>query len=189
MEKSSKLERFDVTLNELEGELGKLKGVAEAYTKLQELVNAYKTITRQLEEYGKTVEELVLQQVKKHQEIEAALAEIEEANNANFEKLKELNAEADKSQSAQIEQLRKENKSFYLDFERTLKIQLEENKSEIKRLIEEERQKIKELVEAEMEKRFHTLLSSQRKTQTTVLIFGIATLLALIAVIVNLFFL
>jgi len=187
MKDLSKLERFDATLNELETELDKLQNTSEAYVRLQALVNSYQEITKQLEENSKGLEELVFQHVKKHQEIETALSSFLEANNQHHEDLKEINTQAEKRQSDQIEQLRRENKAFYLDFERTLKIKLEENKAEIKRLIEEERQKVKEIFEAELDKRTQLLLNGQKQIKNRVLILGLIILSVAIAIAVKLF--
>lgn len=148
MENSSKLERFDNTLSELEEELGKLKGTAVAFKSLKELVSTYGDIG-------------------KHQEkIDGVIAEIKETNIENYKLL------------------RQENKDAYFDFEKTLKIKLEENKSEIKRLIEDERLKVKEIITAELDKRTEILLKNQGGIKSAVLILGIIILLISIASVV-----
>lgn len=187
MQNSSKLERFDATLNAMEAELGNLKQTSAAYLRLQALVISSQLIIKKQEEYSNQLEELVLQHVKKQQEIEAAFEEIEAANQKHHEDLKKLNLEIGKDQSERIEQLRKENKSFYLDFEQTLKIKLGENKSEIKTLIEAERSKIQEILISELDKRFAPLQATQKATKTIVLVFGIVSLLALIGILLKLF--
>ena len=48
--------------------------------------------------------------------------------------------------------IRKENKDFYKDLESTIKIKLDENKSEIKQVIENERNQIKQIFEIEFAK-------------------------------------
>ena len=53
--------------------------------------------------------------------------------------------------------IRKENKNFYKDLEDTIRIKLEEHKSEIKRLIEDERVFIKEMFVLELTKRTNEL--------------------------------
>lgn len=189
MQNSSKLERFDATLTAMEAELDKLKQTSDAYQRLQTLAVSYQLIVKKQEEYSSQLEELVLAQVKKHQALEAALADIEASNKKHYEGLRELGAEIGKAQTEQIDHLRKENKSFYLDFEQTLKIKLGENKSEIKALIEAERSKIQEILVAELDKRFTALHASQKTTKNMVLIFGIVTLLALIGVLLKLFLL
>ncbi len=166
MKNTSKLERFDATLNELEEELAKLKDTSAAYEKLQALAASYKAITAQLEQNNQALEELMIQQVRKQQEIEEALSEIREANEEGHEKL------------------RKENKELYFDLEKTLRIKLDEHKSEIKRLIEEERQKVKEIVEAEVRDWGQKILHTQKTIKNLALLFGITILLCAIAIIV-----
>ena len=166
MKNTSKLERFDATLNELEGELVKLKDTSAAYERLQALVASYSEISGQLKQNSMALEELLIQQVKKQQEIEEAVSKMAEANEKSHEKL------------------RKENKELYFDLEKTLRIKLEENKSEIKRLIEEERQKVKEIVEAEVGNWAQKILSSQKTIKNLALLFGITILLCAIATIV-----
>lgn len=166
MKNTSKLERFDATLNELEGELVKLKNTSAAYEKLQALAASYKAITAQLEQNNQALEELMIQQARKQQEIEEALSEMREANEEGHEKL------------------RKENKELYFDLEKTLRIKLDEHKSEIKRLIEDERQKIKEIVEAEVSNWGQEILNSHKAIKNLALLFGIAILLCAIVTIV-----
>ena len=50
------------------------------------------------------------------------------------------------------DQIRKENKEFYKDFESTIKSKLDDNKSQIKQLIEYERNQIKQIFEIEFAK-------------------------------------
>ena len=70
-----------------------------------------------------------------------------------------------------FENLRKQNRDAYIDFEKTLKIKLDENKAEISRLIESERQRIKEIVGIEMS-----------KIKNLILIFGVLTVVLLIGI-------
>lgn len=76
MKNTSKLERFDATLNELEEELAKLKDTSAAYEKLQALAASYKAINAQLEQNNQALEELMIQQVRKQQEIEEAVSKM-----------------------------------------------------------------------------------------------------------------
>ena len=64
MKNTSKLERFDATLNEMEGELVKLKDTSAAYERLQALVVSYSEISGLIEEERQKVKEMVEAAVK-----------------------------------------------------------------------------------------------------------------------------
>jgi len=83
---------------------------------------------------------------KEQQEKNAdSLTEIREINKQNKIELSKLLEE-------KTDQIRKEGKDFYKDFEKTVKIKLDDNKYEIKRLIESERFQIKHIFEIEFAK-------------------------------------
>ena len=72
-----------------------------------------------------------------------------------------------------IEQIRKENKDFYKDLEGTIRIKLDDNKSEIKHLIENERARIKEIFEIEFAKNtkeLRQIIESETNKQTQLII-------------------
>ncbi len=73
MKNSSKLERFNSTLNDLEGELVKLRETSKAYVKLKELSSSYKLILDQFEQNSFALQDLAKKQVAKHHEIKKSL--------------------------------------------------------------------------------------------------------------------
>lgn len=187
MKNSSKLERFNNTLNDFEGELVKLRDTSKAYMKLQELSSSYKLILDQFEQNSSSLQDLAKKQVAKHQEIKKSLEEISEENGKSYQQLKSLNDEIGKSLNSSIEELRKENRQFYLDFEKVVRIKLEENKSEIKQLIENERLRIKEIIDDKIDKQSNILVQNQKKMNNMVLLFGIVSILLLIGILVKQF--
>jgi CHASE3 domain sensor protein len=71
------------------------------------------------------------------------------------------------------DQIRKENKEFYKDLESTIKIKLEENKSQIKQIIENERSQIKEIFEIEFAKNTRELrqvIEAETNKQTQIIL-------------------
>lgn len=92
--------------------------------------------------------------------------------------------EIKKSNDDSLEALRKENRNNYFELEKTTKIKLEENKSQIERLIEAERQKVKEIFIEELDKRISAISKSQKELKTTILIVSIITILLMVAIIV-----
>jgi len=86
------------------------------------------------------------------------------------------------------DQIRKENKDFYKDLESTIKIKLDDNKSEIKNLIENERNQIKQIFEIEFAKNTKELkqvIEAENKTIKVSIwvIGGLTLILSLLAVI------
>lgn len=71
------------------------------------------------------------------------------------------------------DQISKENKEFYKDLAGTIKIQLDDNKSQIKQLIESERNQIKQIFEIEFAKNTKELrqtIESETNKQTQLLL-------------------
>ncbi len=146
----SNLQKFNETLEELNQEVGQLKGVSGAYKKLHQLTETYSEISNRFEENSKTLDEINELQNAQQEKLTTSLIELENSNKQNkieFAKLIE-----DKT-----DQIRKENKDFYKDLETTIKIKLDENKSQIKRLIESERNQIKQMFEIEFAKNIKEL--------------------------------
>jgi predicted nucleic acid-binding Zn ribbon protein len=181
------LERFDNTLNDLEGELLKLRNTSEAYVKLQELSSSYKLILEEFQQNSSALKDFAQKQIAKHQEIKNSLVDISEENNKSYEQLKSLNNEIGKSLNSSIEELRNENRQFYLDFEKVVRIKLEENKSEIKQLIENERLRIKEMIDSKVDKQIEILNKNHKKTSNMILAFGIISILLLIGILIKQF--
>jgi hypothetical protein len=250
------LERFNETLNDLDGELVKLKGTSKAYKKLEELSASYELIIDKFKQSSLSLDELSKKQIDKHEEIKKSLniitnenknnfqqfqnlnreigkklnvsleelkkenrqfylgfekgikiqlnesfkkqiAKHEEVkkslntitneNKNNFQQLQILNTQVGKKLNDSLEELRKENRQFYLDFEKVVRIKLDEHKSEIKQLIENERLQIKEIFENKLEKQTADIKLMNKKTNNVTLIFGIISSLLLIGVLVKLF--
>ncbi len=187
MKSSSKLDRFNNTLNDLEGELVKLRDTSKAYMKLQELSSSYKLILDQFEQSSSALQDLAKKQVVKHHEIKNLLDEISGENEKSYQQLKALNDEIGKSLNLSLEELRKENRQFYLDFEKVVRIKLEEHKSEIKQLIKNERLRVKEMIGDKVDMQTDLLNKYHKKTNNTVLLFGIISILLLIGGLVKQF--
>jgi hypothetical protein len=159
----SNLQKFNQTLDDFNQEVEQLKGVSEAYKKLQHLTETYGGITKQFEESSKTLGEICELQKVQQEKVAKSLVELESINKQNNAKLTQSLVELEninrqnKTELARLveektDQIRKENREFYKDFESTVKIKLDENKSEIKQLIESERNQIKQIFEIEFAK-------------------------------------
>lgn len=123
----SNLQKFNNTLADFDNEVGKLKAVSEAYKKLEALTHTYEEISDDFKQ--------------------------------NNQKLSDINSSIDNSLTEigklieeKTDLIRKENKEFYRDLENTIKLKLNDNKSEIKQLIESERNQIKQIFEIEFAK-------------------------------------
>ncbi len=92
--------------------------------------------------------------------------------NTKIDEIRTENKNTAKQLSDLVEQLRQENKRFYIDFEQTMRIKLDESKSEIKSLIEQERSKIKDIIIEELDKRTSDILKQQQKLFNAVLAVG-----------------
>ncbi len=143
----SNLQKFNTTLEDFDKEVGKLKAVSDAYQKLEGLIVSYDEISKQFEKNSKT------------------LGEINDLHKGHQEKVEKILEE-------KTEQIRKENKEFYKELESTIRIKLDDNKSEIKQLIENERTRIKEIFEIEFAKNTKELrqvIESETNKQTQLL--------------------
>lgn len=173
----SNLQKFNETLEGFEKEVEKLNAVSDAYQKLQELTITYAAITKQFDENSKALEQISEIQKVRQKEIEKSLSEIESVNlksKVEFSKLLEERTDL----------IRKENKEFYKDLESTIRIKLDDNKSQIKQLIESERAQLKQIFENEISKQTSVVLASQKVIKTIVFIFGvIITLLGVLTII------
>ncbi|RZK07016.1 MAG: hypothetical protein EOO46_14855 [Flavobacterium sp.] len=156
----SNLQKFNQTLESLNQEVEQLKDVSGAYKKLQNLTETYNQIIKQFEENSRTLDKINEIQKNQQEKFTKSLAEIENANQQSKTELVKLIEE-------KTDQIRKENKDFYKDFESTIKIKLNDNKSEIKNLIESERTQIKQIFEIEFAKNTKELrqvIESENKT-------------------------
>ncbi len=151
----SNLQKFNTTLEDFDKEVGKLKAVSEAYQKLQRLTVTYDKIIKQIEQSSNTLKNL-----NEFQKAHLLRAEKKINELSNLIEIK-------------IEQIRKENKDFYKDLEGTIRIKLDDNKSEIKHLIENERARIKEIFEIEFAKNtkeLRQIIESETNKQTQLII-------------------
>lgn len=163
----SNLQKFNTTLEDFGKEVGKLKVVSEVYQKLQSLTLSYDKITQQFDQNSKTLESI-------NEGIEKSISEI-------------FNLVDKKT-----DQISKENKEFYKDLAGTIKIQLDDNKSQIRQIIENERNQIKQIfeiefakntkelkqvIETETNKQTQILANNQQSIKILIYIFGALTLL------------
>jgi len=179
MKNSNKLEKFDNTLNNLEEEVESLKGTAAAFKRLQRLTLTYEQIKSKFDKNSKLLEDQISRQLLNDGEIQKSLGLLMSENDSNYKDLQETHdkvgkgiessiSKLEKSLNISLDSLRKENKQFYLDFEKVVRIKLDENKSEIRQLIENERLKIKEMVVSAAKEQTNLLMEKQKKTNNLV---------------------
>lgn len=164
----SSLQKFNTTLEDFDKEVTKLKAVSEAYQKLEALVKSYDKISEQFNDNSKTLEK-INELYKAHQEkITNALSALEDLSQKQHIELSKLIEK-------ETEQIRKENREFYKELESTIKIKLDDNKSQIKQLIENERIQIKQIFEIEFAKNTKELkqtFETEIQKQTSVILRG-----------------
>lgn len=165
----SKLERFNTTVGDLETELGKLQETTSAYRKLKKLVDDYAVISQEWEANNKIITSFIQQQKTIAQETEQHFAD----NQNTVEK--------------QHEALMRQNKTAYVDLENTLRIRLEDSKSEIKRMIENERAQVQQIVDKAVNEQTVVLAQKQKTLMTVLLVFAGLSLVALLLIVVKLY--
>lgn len=151
----SNLEKFNKTIEEFENEVGKLSEVSVAYQKLQTLIEEFK-------KNSQTFEKIIDIQNNQQQTLSKSLTNLEDL-------VKQNQIEITSILNEKTDYIRQENKEFYRDLESTIKIKLDENKSQIKQLIESERNQIKEIFEIEFSKnlkKVRQIIESETSTQT-----------------------
>ena len=144
----SNLQKFNTTLEDFDKEVGKLKAVSDAYQKLQGLTVSYDKISQQFDQNSKALESI-------NKSIEKSISEIYSLVDNKTDLIS------------------KENKEFYKDLAGTIKIQLDDNKSQIKQLIENERNQIKQIFEIEFAKNTKELrqvIENETNKQTQLLL-------------------
>ena len=161
----SNLQKFNETLKDFDNEVDKLKDVSGAYQKLQGLTLAYDEISKQFDVNSKALDKINELQKIQQERVSKSLLEIENTNVKGKTELTELIEK-------KIEQLRQENKKFYIDLESTIKIKLDDNKSQIKQLIENERNQIKQIFENEINKQTELLANNQKTIKISIWLFG-----------------
>lgn len=198
----SNLQKFNSTLEDFDKEVGKLKEVSGAYQKLESLTAKYDAIIKQFEVNSNTLDKIIELQKAQQEKIAKTLSDIEKANKQSEIELSKLintnHKDFESKISASIEVIRKENNEFYKELESTIKIKLDDNKSQIKQLIESERSQIKQIfeiefakntrelrqvIEAETNKQTQIILENQKVIKLSVWIVGsISIILSAIAV-------
>lgn len=152
----SNLQKFNKTLEDFNQEVEQLKDVSGAYKKLQHLLDSYDRVIQQFEENNKSLHvisnSLESQQEKVFKSLDKIIS-LNKENKTDLEKLLEEKGDL----------IRKENKEFYKELESTIKIKLDENKSQIKQLIENERGQIKDIFEIEFAKNKKDIIETIEK--------------------------
>lgn len=149
----STFQEFNDTIKDFGEVVGKFKTVSEAYQKLERLIFTYDGINKRFEENSNTLDKINELQKLQQEKVSKSLAELDNVNKQNKSELTKLIEE-------KTDQIRKENKDFYKDLESTIKIKLDENKSQIKQLIESERIQIKQIFEIEFVKNTKELIQA-----------------------------
>jgi ABC-type transporter Mla subunit MlaD len=162
----SNLQKFNTTLEDFDKEVGKLKAVSDAYQKLEGLTVAYDGISKQFDENSKNLDKINESQKTQQAKVVQSLNEIEGVSKQSKKELASIIEEGS-------DLIRKENKDFYKELESTIRIKLEDNRSQIKQLIEGERNQIKQIFEIEFAKNTRELrqvIESEINEQTQLLL-------------------
>lgn len=161
----SNLQKFNQTLEDFNEEVERLKDVSGAYKKIQQLAEAHNNIIRRLEENSSTLSNINEQHKTQIERVDKGLVDLENASKQGKNDLAKLIEE-------KTDQIRRENREFYKELESTIKIKLDENKSEIKHLIENERNQVKQIFEIEFAKNTRELkqvIEVETKKQTDII--------------------
>jgi hypothetical protein len=191
----SSLDKFNSTLESFDKEVENLKSVSESYKKLESLVKIFDKANDMLVRNTTHFQSLIDIQGKHHQTISDGIVAIKSQHIQH-------KTELEKQLSDNLEIIRKENKEFYRDFESTIKIRLDDNKSQIKQLIEIERNQIKQIfeiefakntkeikqvIEAETENQTQILFKGQNLIKISIWIIGGLTILLCVIAVIKLF--
>lgn len=166
----SKLEQFDKLIDSFEQELEKLQSTTAVYQKIQDMYVQNKEIIAIFKEnaiYLKEISEKEYQQQEKVSEFllelkgqQEKIAIQQQKDYDTIQHLLEKLSEQDKAHKYELsktldtnfETISRSNENFYRNVGDTLRIRLEDYKSEIKRMIEGERVQIREMIEKENQK-------------------------------------
>lgn len=143
----SNFQDFNTTLEKFQEEINNLEVIAGAYKKLEQLKKDYETVKNNLEASNSIIN-------KSSKLLEEKLVIIERNIKSEIENISEkeiiFQKEIETSFNKQYKRLedgfddiKSSNKKFYSEFENTVKIKLEDNKLEIKKIIDSCEQKIK----------------------------------------------
>jgi uncharacterized protein YdcH (DUF465 family) len=141
----SNLQKFNKTLESLDLEVNRLNAVTDAYKKLEDLIKTYENIISVLKENNVNF-------IKLKKDHEDLISSIEKSIKSINSSIDEMEVEFSKLIQQKTDLIRKENKEFYHDFEKTVHLKLRDHRSEIKQLIESERSQIKQIIEGESSK-------------------------------------
>jgi hypothetical protein len=151
----SKLEKFNTTIEDFDKEVEKLKDVSGVYQKLQGLIVKYGEISNLFEQNS------------------TSLLNTNESISAHFEGIRLESKALEKNIVGLLEKSQKDNKEFYKDLDNSMRIKLDENKSQIKQLIENERNQIKQIFEIEFAKNtgeLRRVIENETNKQTNILL-------------------
>lgn len=169
MNKSGK---FDAILDNMEKQVLDIEKLNGVYQKVDKLSQEYASATATLKENSEKLGIISKEHQSFQQNIQHSLTEIETQYQQNKQdltdflagKIGDLQTEIkgqiknlDDGLTKIIEEMSKNNKQFYKDFEDTLRIKLAESKSETKLLVESELSKMKENFATELEKKTLTI--------------------------------
>lgn len=152
----SNLQKFNKTLEDFNQEVEQLKDVSGAYKKLQYLLNSYDKVIQKFEENHKSLHVINNSLESQREKVFDSLDKIISLN-------KENKTDLENSLEKKGDLIRKENKEFYKELESTIKIKLDENKSQIKQLIENERGQIKDIFKIEFAKNKKDIIETIEK--------------------------
>lgn len=189
------LQKFDNTLAEFDKEVSKLKSIGEVYQEIKKLAKEYEMVVLKIQNSNENLQSVLKQHLDFQNEIKKNIADIEKQYsknksdiqsllNSKLDEIKQQNKIFEKALTEIAENLRKENKQFYRDFEDTVRIKLAESKSEIKQLIEQETIRLKDIFTSELDKQLSQVIRGQKQLFITFLISsGILILLLILEII------
>ena len=175
--------KLDELMHNLEESSGQLVGLTEIAEKVADLarrqddfvrelngsinrVNQAATELSQLAVTTKSALETGLVDIRT--DTDAGLKTISQAVASGFETSRKSLLDGLSQQADQLRTMQQDNRQFYADLEKLLRIKLAESTSEVRQLIERERGQIERLMDA----RTDIVLSKQQSLQTTLWIIG-----------------
>lgn len=195
----SSLKKFNSTLDSFDKEVENLKSVSESYKKLESLVKTFDRVNDLFVKHTAHLQSIVDAETKHHQTMSDGIIALKLQHAQHRSELeKQLTdklgliskqsitnkAELEKLFIEKNELIRKENKEFYRDLESTVKIKLDDHKSEIKQFIEAERIRIKEIIESEAIKTNQNINDGVRSIKKNIFIFALIIILIELGIII-----
>jgi hypothetical protein len=166
----NKSEQFSKIIEKFEEELINLQSALFTYQKIEDLSSQSKRIIEVFEENVIYLKEISKKEEQQQEQVSNFLLELEKKQESiaqkqqkaydNIQLLFSQISEQDKAHKYELsktldtnfETISRSNKDFYRDVGDSLRIRLEDYKSEIKRMIEGERVQIREMIEKENQK-------------------------------------